>query len=264
MGSVQYHKDPEHPYYQVKRCTGQSHAFRKHTHPDLVIALITGGSSLFRFGDDAHHLHVGQLVLIGPGFVHQCCPEQVEAWSFWLVSVSERWLEERGISGPSRPCFVVRDTEEAERQTLFRQYESLCRPGEDREEALLFLLDAALGDSGDTVLRVEEPGYEAEAFRLAERYIREHLTENIPLEKLARLAGVDKYALIRGFRRGCNATPHALQTMLRVNEGRRLLEAGVPPAEAALEAGFYDQSHFTRCFKDSFGVTPLRFLKGAQ
>jgi AraC-like DNA-binding protein len=44
-----------------------------------------------------------------------------------------------------------------------------------------------------------------------------------------------------------------------VRLARRLLAAGRPPAEAALQVGFADQSHMTRAFVRQFGITPGRY-----
>jgi AraC-like DNA-binding protein len=40
---------------------------------------------------------------------------------------------------------------------------------------------------------------------------------------------------------------------------RRLLIAGRSPSDAALAAGFADQSHMTRAFMRQFGITPARY-----
>jgi AraC-like DNA-binding protein len=41
-----------------------------------------------------------------------------------------------------------------------------------------------------------------------------------------------------------------------VDRARRLLLTGLSIADVSLEAGFADQSHFTRAFKRIVGVTP--------
>ena len=38
-----------------------------------------------------------------------------------------------------------------------------------------------------------------------------------------------------------------------------LLRNGLSIADVALRTGFFDQSHFTRCFHDIVGVTPGRY-----
>nr|WP_310206490.1 helix-turn-helix domain-containing protein [Paenarthrobacter nitroguajacolicus] len=44
-----------------------------------------------------------------------------------------------------------------------------------------------------------------------------------------------------------------------MDRARRLLLDGRPAAEAAVEAGFHDQSHLTRHFRRVLGTTPGAF-----
>jgi AraC-like DNA-binding protein len=46
-----------------------------------------------------------------------------------------------------------------------------------------------------------------------------------------------------------------------VHKAKDLLLNGTPIAEAALEAGFFDQSHLNRVFKKFHGVTPGQYSK---
>jgi transcriptional regulator GlxA family with amidase domain len=44
----------------------------------------------------------------------------------------------------------------------------------------------------------------------------------------------------------------------------RLTDSDDGIAQIALDAGFYDQSHFTRTFKRHFGLTPLAYRRAAR
>jgi AraC-like DNA-binding protein len=57
-------------------------------------------------------------------------------------------------------------------------------------------------------------------------------------------------------------TPHDYQIQIRVRRARTLLLAGCPIAQAAAEAGFYDQAHLTRHFKRITGISPGRYRTG--
>ena len=75
----------------------------------------------------------------------------------------------------------------------------------------------------------------------------------------AALSGVSRFQLLRGFAREVGATPHAYLIQRRVHLVQKLLALGCNPAEAALRAGFADQSHMTRAFRRQLGVTPARY-----
>lgn len=51
-------------------------------------------------------------------------------------------------------------------------------------------------------------------------------------------------------------TPHAYLTNRRVQFAREQLRRGVPIAEVALAAGFADQAHLQRAFKQLLAATP--------
>lgn len=261
MGSLRSYKDPKHPYYKVNRCIGQNHASRKHVHDELAIALVTGGQSVFHFDGNEYSIHEGQLVMIGPGFVHRCCPESATAWSFYMLFVVPAWLDTFGIPGPDRPCFIVKDLETETFQSLAIRFEALCRAEENNEESLLYILDQAFSDNEQSLLLLKAGGTEEEdAADLISKYILSHLSEPVPLDSLAELAGMNKFMMIRHFARRFNTTPHDWQIIQRMNAARRYLEENHSILDTAHELGFYDQSHFSRIFKESFGMTPKEFV----
>lgn len=79
------------------------------------------------------------------------------------------------------------------------------------------------------------------------------------LAELAVLCGLSRFQLLRGFARETGVTPHAYLLQRRVRLARRYLMIGSSIADAALQAGFADQSHLTRAFRRQFGITPARY-----
>ena len=55
-------------------------------------------------------------------------------------------------------------------------------------------------------------------------------------------------------------TPHAYHLQLRIERAKVLLRNGWAPAEAALETGFADQSHFANTFRRFVGATPRQYV----
>ena len=53
--------------------------------------------------------------------------------------------------------------------------------------------------------------------------------------------------------------PHAYLVNQRVQFAQARLRSGAPIAEVALEAGFADQAHFQRAFKQHLAATPGQY-----
>lgn len=79
------------------------------------------------------------------------------------------------------------------------------------------------------------------------------------LGELAALSGVSRFQLLRGFARELGITPHAYLVQRRVRLVRQLLASGQASVQAAMQAGFADQSHMTRAFVRQVGITPKRY-----
>ena len=92
-------------------------------------------------------------------------------------------------------------------------------------------------------------------------YLRAHAGEQTPASTLERIAGIDRYAIAREFRRAYGTSPDRYRTMRRLALARAAIEGGVPLARAAADAGFADQSHMTRQFVRAYGLTPGRWAR---
>jgi AraC-like DNA-binding protein len=92
-------------------------------------------------------------------------------------------------------------------------------------------------------------------------HLRAHVAENVTLDELASVAGLSKFYLLRAFRREHSITPHAYQMQLRLAQAWRFIVEGRPLSRATYDAGFADQSHLTRRFAATFGLTPARYAR---
>lgn len=86
--------------------------------------------------------------------------------------------------------------------------------------------------------------------------------DGVRLEEAATMLGTGTTQLVRAFTAAYGLPPHAYLTGRRIEQARRLLLAGLPAAQVATEAGFYDQAHLTRHFRRYLGTTPARFALG--
>jgi len=94
---------------------------------------------------------------------------------------------------------------------------------------------------------------------IARDYLDARLRESVTSTQLERETGLDRYSLARAFRRHFGTSPYRYLTMRRLDQVRASLRTDSSLADAACDAGFADQSHMSRQFKQAFGLSPGRW-----
>lgn len=91
-------------------------------------------------------------------------------------------------------------------------------------------------------------------------YVHAHFPENLMLAQVARAAGVHPVYLGQIFRQEFGETLGEYLNRIRVRAAAGMLaNSDLPLSALALDLGFYDQSHFTRIFRQFTGATPGTF-----
>jgi AraC-like DNA-binding protein len=92
------------------------------------------------------------------------------------------------------------------------------------------------------------------------QYVDAHLNDKISVQTLADIAGLSMYHFARTFKQSEGLTPHDYLVRRRVMYAQKLLaDSDAPLSAVALAAGFSDQSHFARRFRECVGIAPSRY-----
>jgi AraC family transcriptional regulator len=83
---------------------------------------------------------------------------------------------------------------------------------------------------------------------------------------MAAVARLSSYHFARQFKAATGLPPHEYVIVRRVERAKQFLQGGasLSLAEVAVQAGFSDQSQFSRHFKRILGVTPGQFRRSAK
>ena len=96
-------------------------------------------------------------------------------------------------------------------------------------------------------------------------YIEQNLANSIGLEILADITGLSRCYFARAFKRSTGLPPHCFLMQCRLEHAQKLLaETNMSLAQIALASGFSDQSHFSRRFHQSIGLTPRSFRQSQR
>jgi len=228
-----------------------------HAHAFLMV-LLRGG---YHEDVDAQRIVYGPLsVVFHPeGLVHQ---DEIGAGGaeFFTVEVAPGFARERGKS--LEGLGSVRDLSGGEAAWKMLDLYRALREGEDSdlalEEPVAEVLEA-LGSGASDSAASDPPWLDGVVTILESRY-----REPLSLGGLAREAGVHPVHLARVHRQRRGRSLRDSLQRLRVVEACRLVQEGMPLAEAAAATGFVDQSHMTHVFRRVTGSTPgaLRDLLG--
>ena len=135
---------------------------------------------------------------------------------------------------------------------LYREFSSAAEGYELAIEGLLLELLAAIARQPGR-LESRKPVW----LRRVETMIRDQFTGRLTMTQLADEAGVHPAHLASIFRRFHHTTVSDYVHRLRVQAACAMLrESAAPLVEIALQLGFADQSHFSRVFHRTTGMTP--------
>jgi AraC family transcriptional regulator len=96
--------------------------------------------------------------------------------------------------------------------------------------------------------------------RIVAAYIEEHVTEQVPLARLAQLARLSPYHFSRAFKQSFGVPPHRYHTGQRIERAKALLEdRALSVTDIGLALGFRETSSFTAAFRKATGLTPSRY-----
>ncbi|BBB00665.1 putative AraC family transcriptional regulator [Actinacidiphila reveromycinica] len=259
---ARFWEHPDLPGVDLLRARYVRHTFSRHVHDGYVIAAVTGGVEGIGLPGGAEVAGEGGVVLINPEVPHTAYAGAAGGWSYRVLYpstavVSAVAAETGGPRGtPSFTGPVVADPAAA--RLIAAVHEAAEQDDVLAAETFLRLVVARLlsrhgaGATRGLPGRAAAPGAAARAREL----LTERLADPPSLDALAAATGAGPFALLRAFKAAYGLPPHAWLTGERVRAARRLLDAGVPPAEAATAVGFTDQPHLNRHFGRIVGVPP--------
>lgn len=101
--------------------------------------------------------------------------------------------------------------------------------------------------------------------RKARELIAEHFTASLSLTTVAAQVGIHPVHLATTFRRTYGLTIGEFVRRLRIEAAcKQLAKRDLSLATIAVQAGFADQSHFSKIFKSHMGLTPAKYRKSIQ
>lgn len=229
-------------------------SFGRHTHDQFGIGLLVQGGQSSHSCQGKVEAIPGNCITVHPDEVHDGVPlgDQPRRW-FML------YMDPAVVAGVATAYEFARPVlnDARIRTSMLALHHALASGAGDAllvEQECLRLLGLAAGSPAG---RIEVPA----RLRHARQLIDDDCSAPLTLAELARSADMDKFQLVRGFGRVFGLTPHAYLMQRRLQLARTLLASGTSVIRAATDAGFADQSHLTRLFTRTLGITPAAYRR---
>ncbi|MBB1480537.1 AraC family transcriptional regulator [Pseudoalteromonas sp. SG41-2] len=264
-------RDPELPFVELRQVLdGRKVTYAPHSHQQWSIGAILAGQSEFICEDRLHQVTHGNLVLMNPDEVHACNPKQNSAWAYYMMHIDKNWLAallfESGVTKQQNWQGSRLDT--VLLPQLYQDFVILCQNlmtntfTAAQKRTLLSSYFVQLFTYLDCVEPLHEQTLlpENKLYQIA-NYLNEHCFEDQSINTISTLFGFSSSYLVRAFKRHFNMTPHAYRLNRRIQLGQQALKQGQPIASIAHSAGFSDQAHFQRVFKQRVAATPEQYRR---
>lgn len=112
--------------------------------------------------------------------------------------------------------------------------------------------------------RLQLREHDAERIKLARKILVEDLKVSIPIETLAKKVGINQQKLKQGFKLIYETTILQYVIKERMLRASLLLLGDYSVKQAAAAVGYDNSSHFSKKFKDYYGVLPKDYIKSVQ
>lgn len=264
---------------QLRRDTAPHGMHSALSQPKLVVILT--GRKLLQFGDVTAEIDANQCFLCGldmpvSGAVPDCSPQAPMLSA--IYSLSRTILGElaaamppssgqRSLLDPSPLGCQAEPVWAGLLDALLRFIEAadsddapVLLPMVHRELHLM-LLKSAFGTRLAHFLAAESPGSRIAG---AVRYLQAHYREPFEVADLARRFLMAPSTFHRHFKAATSVSPIQYQKRLRLEQARRMIEAGKTPLASSLYVGYESLSQFSREYKRLFGESPRATLATAK
>lgn len=236
------------------------YGFAPHRHDTYAIGSTLVGVHRFNYRNCSRYSLPGDTIVLHPDELHDGEAGSEAGFRYRIVYIEPALLQ-GALGGQALPFIDEGLSRDPRMQGAVRSLlQSFDRPL-DRLEEQDALYDVAQALAAVSGAKGRRRSVDYRAAERARDYIHEFLTQPISLDELERVSGRDRWSLSRDFRALYGTSPYRYLTLRRLDRVRHLLLGGIVPSDAALIAGFADQSHMTRQFKQAYGLSPGHWLR---
>lgn len=230
----------------------------------FLFAVVIKGRGVIEFGEDSYSLNGGDCVFIDCRIPFNMESSETEPWELM-------WIHFNGATSGKYYEFFLTHLKNvfkpASTEKIISVIAEIIRINETKSANAEILTSGLIMNLLTYILTMNDCDEQVDSalrqkLSAVNRYIEDHFTEEITLEKLASTFYISKYYLTREYKKIYGKTIFQHIITCRINCGKKLLRfSDKSVEEIAHLCGFNDQSYFARQFKKSENVTCFAYRK---
>jgi len=251
-------------FYQEKE---QGFLFSGEAHPMAELTYVDQGALHSVADGQDQLLKQGDIVIYGPNQWHMQYADIGVAPRFVTLSFDVSGCDlspllNRVFTAPQRVVTLLQSMlREQERMDVFSNDIILSQ----LNQLLLLLLRETAAPKGGKLQTANAVHSENEIIRHAQQYISAHIREKLSVPLVARQVDVSPSYLTALFHKNLQISPGEYIRRIKLQESKQMIrENNMNFTEIAAELQYSTVHHFSRQFKEKFGITPTEYAKSVR
>jgi AraC-like DNA-binding protein len=258
------------PAIEAMRAHFVRHVYDRHSHDAYLFGVTEQGVQAFRCRGSTRASAAGMIMAFNPDDPHDGHAATRGGFTYAMLHLGTDLVADILADAKGRraglPLFTEPVVDDAPLAGRLRRLNALLLDGATRLEAQELVMGAVLAmvqRYATQPVAAPTPPRSGAPSR-ARDLLHDCFADDLSADDLARAVGLSRFQLYRQFRERYGVAPSAYLRQVRLREARHRLAAGAAIAEVAFATGFADQSHLTRWFRRTYGITPRVYQQGGS
>jgi AraC-like DNA-binding protein len=255
---------------EVMRAHFERHVYDRHSHDAYLFGVTEQGVQAFRCRGSTRASAAGMVMAFNPDDPHDGHAATPGGFTYAMLHlgtdlVADVLADAQG-GRAGLPLFTEPVVDDGPLARRLRRLNALLLDGATRLEAQELVMGAVLAmvaRHASQPVAAPRPGGSGAPSRLRD-LLHDRFADDLSADDLAGAVGLSRFQLYRQFQQRYDIAPSAYLRQVRLREAKRRLAAGAAIAEVAFATGFADQSHLTRWFRRTYGITPRVYQQGRE
>lgn len=251
--------------YGYEQCE-PGHSFGPVTRNHYLFHYVISGTGTLMADDtkgktQTYHIKSGQGFLISPGQINTYFADKTLPWEYvWIEFDGLRVKEALDITGLSPNAPVYRPHSKDIREQMMNEMLYIIHHAKETPFHLighLYLFLDYLTRSAKITVPVQSSKMSDYYIKEAINYIEQNFQNNITIEDIAAVCGINRSYFGKIFRNSVGRSPQEFLMSYRMVKATELLKlTSLSIAEIGSAVGYENQLHFSRAFKTVYGISP--------